>query len=305
MQIPIILAGPLTLTIPVTPGETGGLGGTIIHATHGPPATLEASWDGESWHPARLPWQCGGSGQLRLTRTDESAVATVLAATGGEATPYSSYGSGAVRDIGGPGQHLLTAPAALTLDVAAEDYPLFALVLPTGAPYLRARLVGGTGEAELYLYWTDGVQRTQIASAPGAAGITRDGVQAGRYVLEVYAETALTGVTLEVLTENPETGSEPFPLPLENGVATPPTNIAARGGRYYRVTLPEGAASLTMTASGGEVYLRRGAPATFGTGEGGDPSVTLPNPEPGEWWVWWATLPGTAITDGTLTATWS
>lgn len=74
-----ILFGPTPAggaVLPVT-GDRGGLTGYIVLGIHGPSATVELHTDG-AWGPLAYPHTLAPGEQLRLTRTDPSAVLTTL-----------------------------------------------------------------------------------------------------------------------------------------------------------------------------------------------------------------------------------
>ena len=79
---PILLgvtpAGGLILEVT---GGRGGLAGYILLGQHGPPCTVEVSTDnGATWRAITYPVTLAAGQQLRLTRTDTSAVLTTIRA---------------------------------------------------------------------------------------------------------------------------------------------------------------------------------------------------------------------------------
>jgi hypothetical protein len=83
--------------------------------------------------------------------------------------------------------------------------------------------------------------------------------------------------------------------PLQNGVAVTGIAGAASSQKFYKITVPSGQSTLTISTSGGsgdcDLYVRRGSQPTTGLYDyrpyvsGNNETVTVNNPVSGDWYV--------------------
>jgi uncharacterized protein (TIGR03437 family) len=188
-------------------------------------------------------------------------------------------------------------PSGNTVTIGgAEDSTGFAWIdVPAGTPALQITLRGGSGDADLGV--SDPTGSFDSSNRDGNnETLTFPNPKPGRWQVEVDGFLSYAGVSL--------TASLITPTPL-----SPNTQLTGLSGvisseTLYRVTVPAGASSFTVSTSGGtgdvDLYLKFGSPAacqasfdvTTGcendkdsTQDGNAESIALNNPAAGDWYI--------------------
>ncbi len=184
--------------------------------------------------------------------------------------------------------HLLPGvPLAISGDpngIGAAD-----VTIPAGTQILRVTLQQSPATAMLSVNGPGLISITQ-SSTPVVSIV---GPAAGRWSMMVGVSAPFSGVLL--------TASLVTPTPLAPNSSMTGLSAVASDQQFFRVTVPPGAPSLTVSTSGGtgnlSLYLRRGWPLPVVTPRYGFPydfvsansgnyqSITVPNPDPGDWYI--------------------
>ncbi|GAB4333024.1 MAG: hypothetical protein Kow0089_01240 [Desulfobulbaceae bacterium] len=141
---------------------------------------------------------------------------------------------------------------------------------------------------------SDSCTQEGAVSATGAFTSAMSGLAPSTtYYVRAYAtNTAGTayGNQVSFTTASPAGATE-----LQNGVAVTGLSGAMDEALYYYITVPAGQKSLTVTTSGGtgdaDLYVRFGALPTTSTYDerswnwGNDETITITNPQSGDWYV--------------------
>ena len=170
-----------------------------------------------------------------------------------------------------------------------------AILVPANAPVLQLKLRGGTGDTDMYVITPD----------DDFAASVRDGTTetlsfanptAGPWFIEVYGYAAYSGVSLSASVITPTLLSGAASLSSLAGDISSET--------FYRVAVPPGASSLTVSTSGGtgdvDIFLRKSAPAVCqdpsstsapceedksSESDGNSETITVNNPAAGDWYL--------------------
>jgi hypothetical protein len=149
----------------------------------------------------------------------------------------------------------------LARDGACPAGPFFKIVIPERTTHLVISTMGGTGDADLYVKLgappTSQTSADYTSTEPGNLEIVSiANPPAGTWYLQVFPHATFSGVTLSADFAADET-------PVADGV--PVSNLAdaqAQGVQYFSITVPPGAANLSIETSGGtgnvDLLVRRG-----------------------------------------------
>ncbi len=177
----------------------------------------------------------------------------------------------------------VSAPAALAQTVLTKGVTVssisgatssskdYSLVVPAGATGLSFTLIGGTGDADLY------VRRGAIATTSthdcASTSYTSNEIcsfatpSAATYYVRLVGYGSYSGASL---VANYTVTSTPAPtVTLQNGVALGSQGAAQGAWLRYRIDVPAGASNLAITTSGGtgaaDLYVRAGSEPSAST----------------------------------------
>lgn len=227
---------------------------------------------------------------------------------GGSVTWTTSFTSQRVKITvtdgkGGKVVHGYLAPVLTNLSIdqpiqisGASDSIGYAFVdVPSGAPVLQITLRDGAGDPDLIIIDPHG---NPAISARAGSNETQSFANptVGRWQVVVPAFSAYSGVTLNVARVTPS------PLPANTVVSDLSGVVGSE--TLYRVTVPPGTVSFQVSTSGGtgdvDLYLKFGSPALcqigflvssacsadkFSDEVGNNESITVVNPNPGDWYI--------------------
>ncbi len=216
-------------------------------------------------------------------------------------------GTGCAGDPTGPSTTALVPGAAIALSGAAGSERYFTVDVPAGTAGLRVSLLGGTGDADLYL-------RLGTRPTPGGVDCASENFggdescfipapSAGVWYVAVIGYEPYDGVSLLA-----EFAAPPTPTPLTSGVAVPDLAAAQGATLYFSIDVPAGTGSLTVSTTGGtgdaDLYLRRGTPQLGGatcvsSGSTSAETCTVTTPTAGTWIVMlhgWLAYSGVSLT---------
>ncbi len=204
----------------------------------------------------------------------------------------------------------LVLGAAISISGGANSEKYYTVVVPAGAGALRVTLSGNSGDADLYVRF--GFAPTPATFDCESAGFDSNeecvltNPAAGTWHIAVVGFEAYSGVQLRA-----EVTTAPSATTLTSG--TPLTNLSGAEGsrRFYQITVPAGATSLSVTTSGGsgdaDLYVLFNVLPSSGNAdcasesEANNESCIIASPSAG---VWYVLLEGWSAYAGlTLTAT--
>jgi uncharacterized protein (TIGR03437 family) len=256
-------------TYAVTASNPGG--GTLRYVLNNGPSGTTID-DGGT-----LRWTAGFTQQrVKVTVTDERGAKVVH---GFSLTPDTTLSGG--------------VPVVIDGTEGSVGYANF--TVPDGVPVLQFTMRNGSGDADLYLIDPSGsvYSSGQYGTTETVSIVTP---KTGRWQVIGDAYDAYSGVSLMA--------SLVTPTPL--AANTPLTGLGdvIGGDRFYKVTVPAGAASLTISTSGGvgdvDLFVRYGKPAAcsgsdyvsepcywdkYSATNGNDESVTFTSPLAGDWYI--------------------
>lgn len=197
-----------------------------------------------------------------------------------------------------PSDALIDGQPRTNLSGAAGSQRFFYIDVPEGTENLRIESAAGSGDADLYLRFGSRPTESTYDCRPYESGnnevCTIDNPQAGRWHVMLDAYQPYQGLTLSAeLTEAPTQTPSPSPEPTVAEL----TDLSAGSGQQLRYTieLPQGLQSATFETIGengdADLYLRLGQAPTTSTFDhrpflyGSNESVTLENPQSGEWHI--------------------
>jgi len=169
------------------------------------------------------------------------------------------------------------------------------MVVPAGAPVLQVTLRGGTGDADLYVTDPDGGLAASMRVGNNETLSFAD-PKAGTWQIQVNAYEAYSGVALTANLIAPATLDGNGTMLGLGGIAGSET--------FYRVTIPAGAPSFSVSTSGGtgnvDLFVRKGQPAVGqvyalvlepsaydirSANNGNSETVRIANPAAGDWYI--------------------
>lgn len=177
-----------------------------------------------------------------LASPERAAVDKAFAAVGVDATTP-------VPDVGPTVQYLSTYSPTTDLSDAKGGEKLYRVDVAPGMSSFTVEIVGGTGDADLYVKRGALPTATSYDCRPFLSSSTEKCVfyapTAGTYYIRLHAYTAYSGVTLEATTHFSDNA-----LILANNVAITNLSGAAHSQQYAKITVPYGK-TLTIQMSGG------------------------------------------------------
>lgn len=208
-------------------------------------------------------------------------------------------GSGSVLTLGTP-QSVSGA--------GGNSEKFYTVVVPAGAPALRVTLSGGSGDADLVIRFgaqpvpgnfdcgSFGPSNTEECIVPNPA--------AGTWHILVLGTAAYSGASLRA-----EITAAPPTTALTSGVALTNQSGAESSMRFFTITVPAGATSLTVTSTGGtgdmDLYTRFNTFPSLGNyecesaGGNNEESCVMATPAAGTWYVMlygWEAYAGVTLT---------
>lgn len=231
---------------------------------------------------------------------------TLVIRGGAEGTPqngfsnYSSLGwyglQGTLVDGGTPPDTavLINGVPVPNLAFSAGQARYFTLTVPANASNLKFVTSGGSGDVDVYARFGAQPSTTlndcKSEGSSNAETCSISAAQAGTYHVMVYGYAASSGVSL---TGSYTTSSDNTPV-LNNGVAVG-VSVGNKASSYYKISVPAGRASLTVTTSGAsgdlDLYVRAGSKPTTSSytrksdGPSNSETITLNNPAAGDYYI--------------------
>jgi uncharacterized protein (TIGR03437 family) len=204
----------------------------------------------------------------------------------------------------------LTLGTSVVIDGAQGLLGYGDFTVPASAQMLHATLRNGTGDADLDLFDPDGVNYWSQRSGNNET-LSLATPKSGRWRMSVTGYRAFSGVLVTAALVTPTTLAANAPLGGLSGVASSES--------FYKVTVPAGAYSLTVSTSGGtgnvDLLVRYAKPAVCHAStlayepcifdrvsqtSGNAESVSISSPAAGDWYIDLVSSPGYA--EVTLTA---
>ena len=187
------------------------------------------------------------------------------------------------------------SPKIISADSDSTGYASF--TVPPNTSLLQFTLRGGSGDSDLIVTGPDG--RFFISPRDGNnETLSIVNPIAGPWDIEVFGFDAYAGVSLKAALVKPGPLAPNTTLSNLTGVISSET--------FYRVAVPSGATSFSVTTSGGtgdvDIYVRRNLPAScqsflafFGYApclrdsssakDGNEESISVTNPQAGDWYI--------------------
>lgn len=173
----------------------------------------------------------------------------------------------------------------------------YTLDVPAGATNLSFDMVGGTGDADLYVKFGSAPTSSSYDCRPYKGGNTEScpitTAQEGTYFVKVVAYSAFSGVNLTASYTEPSTGGGGGATGGSASVTD--ISVARRAWTYYTIDIPQGMSTLEFTISGGsgdaDLYIRRGAQPTSSTYDcrpyrsGNNETCSFTNPAADTWHI--------------------
>ncbi len=175
---------------------------------------------------------------------------------------------------------------------------LFALRVPTGALDLKILMTGGSGDADLYVGFTD--RPTTSLYDCGMTGPDNEGAcifmnpDAGIYYVLIHSNVEYSGLTLQASYADLNTNGQTTTA-LTNGVAVTGLDGTEPEEQYFSLYVPVGAKNLNFRIFGGsgdaDLYVQHGsAPSIFNFdcrpySKGSDEVCRIESPEPGTYYI--------------------
>jgi serine protease len=255
---------------------------------------------------AALAWSNNISCTAAQVRAALKATAIDLETTGrDDKTGYGLVQTKAASDYlanncngtgGGTGSNELANGVAKTSLAGAKNEELsFTMTVPAGATDLNFAMLGGSGDADLYVKFGSAPTTSSYDCRPWKSGNTEScpitTAQAGTYYVKVIGYSAFSGVSLTgsyTETSGGGTGGS-------SGATAELTDLSATTGNwlYYTLDVPAGMATLDLSIAGGtgdaDLYIRQAAKPTTSTYDcrpyktGNTENCSFTNPQAGTW----------------------
>ncbi len=190
---------------------------------------------------------------------------------------------------------VLTSGAPVTIDGTEDSVGYANFTVPAGAQILQVTFRGGSGDADLDLFDPDGVDYFSTRTGNNET-LSVSAPKSGRWRIESTGYDAFSGVTV--------TASLVTPVALAANTPLSGLNDVAGSEHFYKLAVPSGATSLNFATSGSsgdvDLYVKYGRPAacqssflafepctrdSSSTNIGNTESVTVSNPQAGDWYV--------------------
>ncbi|MGB1261544.1 MAG: S8 family serine peptidase, partial [Cognaticolwellia sp.] len=172
----------------------------------------------------------------------------------------------------------------------------FTMEVPAGATDLNFDMVGGTGDADLYVKFGSAPTTSSYDCRPYKNGNTEScpvtTAQAGTYHVKVIGYSAFTGVNVTGSFTEPSTGGGGA---TGGSASVDDVSVARRAWTHYTIDIPAGMTTLDFNMSGGsgdaDLYIRRGAQPTTSSYDcrpyknGNNESCSFDNPIADTWHI--------------------
>ncbi len=244
-------------TYAVSVASIGGSTQTVALSVSGLPSGVTGTFS-----PTSVA--AGGSSTLTVTASSTATGSSSFNVTGTSgATSHSTAASVTVSSSGG-GNTLQNGVPVTGLSGAGGSQQTWTIAVPAGQATLTVQISGGTGDADLYVKAGSAPTLTTYDCRPYVSGngetCTFSNPTATTWYVMLNGYAAYSGVTL-VATY----GADSTPA-LTNG--TPVTGISGASGsqQYWKLSVPAGQTTLTVSISGGtgdaDLYVKAGAKPT-------------------------------------------
>ena len=196
-----------------------------------------------------------------------------------------------------PPDVVLSNGVALTgqADSVVGNMKFYKLTVPAGQTTLTFAATGGTGDADMYVKFGAKPDEATYDCRPYQSGnaetCTFNNPAAGDWFVGLRTYAAYTGLSLTG-TYSGTVAGDPY---ISNNVPVSNLSGATGAALYYRIAVPAGKASLTVSISGGtgdaDLYVRNGARPTTTTYTcrpylgGNAETCTIANPVAGDWYI--------------------
>ena len=217
-------------------------------------------------------------------------------------TPSDGVLSGAaassvVNISGSPAGNVLQNGVPVSgLSGATGSQQFWTMTVPAGASNLQFQTSGGTGDADLYVRFGSAPTTSTYDCGPVSSDNSETcsfaSPAAGTWHVMVEGYGAYSGATL---VGSYQTGSQPSPNVLQNGVPVSGLSGATDSQKFWTMTVPAGASNLQFQTSGGtgdaDLYVRFGSAPTTSTYDCGPVSsdnsetCSFTSPAAGTWHV--------------------
>ena len=215
-----------------------------------------------SFSPATVT--AGGSSTLTISATTTATAGTTTFSATGTSGSTSHSASASITVTTGPAT-LTDGVPVTNISGATGSNQFWVMNVPAGKDTLTVTISGGSGDADLYVRFGSAPTTATFDCRPFISGnnetCTFNAPAAGSYFVMVRGFSAYSGVTL--------TGRTATTTALTSGV--PVTGISGASGsqQFWKLAVPAGKTSLTVTISGGtgdaDLYVRLGAKPTTST----------------------------------------
>jgi uncharacterized protein (TIGR03437 family) len=189
----------------------------------------------------------------------------------------------------------LTAGTPIVIDGAQGGVGYANFTVPSGVPVLEVTLRNGSGDADLLVFDSSGLPYYSERDG-NTETLSFSQPKTGRWQINGMGYQAFSGVSL--------TASLVTPTPLAANTPLPGLSDVIGSGDFYKVTVPAGATSLTVTTSGGtgdvDLFVRYGKPGVCSESdyvyqpcyydkasyaEGNEETVSFTSPAAGDWYI--------------------
>ncbi|RDV37161.1 PKD domain-containing protein [Bradymonadaceae bacterium TMQ3] len=244
--------------------------------------------DGQSSNQSSPTHTYATAGQYTVTLTVTDA--------DGDTNSASATVTVSVSNQPQPSDALIDGEPRTNVSGAAGSQRFYYIDVPEGTENLRIESASGSGDADLYLRFGSRPTESTYDCRPYESGNNEvcsiNTPQAGRWYIMLNAYQPYQGLTLSAeLTEGAVQSPSPQPTVAEL------TGLSAGSGQQlrYTIALPQGLHSATFETIGengdADLYLRLGQAPTTSTFDyrpfryGSNESITLENPQSGEWHI--------------------
>ncbi|SEL94242.1 serine protease [Colwellia chukchiensis] len=160
------------------------------------------------------------------------------------------------------GNVLLNGITKTNLTAVTSETLAFTMEVPAGATELNFDMVGGTGDADLYVKFGSAPTSTSYDCRPYKSGNTEscpiNQAQEGTYYVHLVAYSAFSGVNL--------TGSFTQGSTSGGSASVADISVAKGAWTYYTIDIPSGMSTVNFAMSDGtgdaDLYIRRGTKPT-------------------------------------------
>jgi uncharacterized protein (TIGR03437 family) len=183
----------------------------------------------------------------------------------------------------------------IVIDGATGGVGYSSFTVTSGAPVLQVTMRGGSGDADLIVFDPSGLGYESAQYGTNET-LSLPNPKTGRWQINGVGYQAFSGVSLTAALVTPTT--------LAANTSVTGLSDVIGGDRFYKVTVPTGATSLTVTTSGGtgdvDLFVKYGRPAACSASnyvyepcyfdkssafDGNAESVSFSSPQAGDWYI--------------------